>query len=36
VIDSSGAMVEGDVVYVNANEVTVAFSGAFSGIAYLN
>jgi hypothetical protein len=35
-VDSTGAQVEGDVTYVNANEITVSFAGPFSGIAYLN
>lgn len=35
VVDSSGAQVEGDVVYVG-NTVVVTFSAAFSGNAYLS
>lgn len=34
--DSSGAQVEGDVTYTDANTLTLEFSGAFSGVAYLN
>jgi hypothetical protein len=36
VVDSSGAQVEGDVEYVDANNVLATFAGAFSGVAYLN
>lgn len=36
VVDSSGNVVYGDVTYVTENEVTINFSGAFSGKAYLN
>ena len=36
VIDSGGSVVEGDLVYTSANLVTITFSGAFSGKAYLN
>ena len=36
VVDSSGSMVEGDVVYNSSNQVTLSFGGAFSGVAYLN
>ena len=36
VVDSTGEEVEGDIVYTNANTVTVSFSGAFSGTAYLS
>jgi hypothetical protein len=36
VVDSSGDVVWGDVHYVDANTVTLTFSGAFSGVAYLN
>lgn len=36
VIDSSNRHVEGDVAYVNANVLTLTFSAAFSGVAYLS
>lgn len=36
VIDSGDSVVEGDLVYTSANLVTITFSGAFSGKAYLN
>lgn len=36
VIDSSGAEVIGDVEYTSLNSLTLTFSGAFGGIAYLN
>ena len=36
VIDSAGSEVEGDIDYTSANVVTLTFSGAFSGKAYLN
>lgn len=36
VVDSSGSVVEGDVTYDTANQVTVAFTAAFSGTAYLS
>lgn len=36
VIDSSGAVVEGDISYDSINQVTLRFSGAFSGVAYLS
>jgi hypothetical protein len=36
VVDSSGNMVEGDVVYNSSNQVTLSFGVAFSGVAYLN
>lgn len=36
VVDSSGRQVEGDVVYVDANHVTITFTAAFSGLAYFN
>jgi hypothetical protein len=35
VVDSSGAQVEGDVVF-STNQVQVTFSAAFSGTAYLS
>lgn len=36
VIDSSGDEVEGDVTYINNTQLTLTFSAAFSGTAYLN
>ncbi len=36
VIDSGGSSVEGAVVYVTANQLTIEFSAAFSGVAYCN
>jgi hypothetical protein len=36
VVDSAGNVVEGDVDFLSANEITVAFSAPFSGEAYLN
>lgn len=35
IVDSGGDQVIGDVNYVDANNITVTFSSAFSGIAYL-
>jgi hypothetical protein len=34
--DSSGNIVEGEIAYTNANSLTVSFSSAFSGKAYLS
>jgi hypothetical protein len=36
VVDSSGEVVEGDVRYTDANSLTIYFSAAFAGMAYLN
>ena len=36
VVDSAGNQVEGDIEYVDANNVILSFCGAFSGKAYLN
>ena len=36
VVDSAGTMVFGDVIYDNENQVTITFTAAFSGKAYLN
>lgn len=36
VIDSAGGTVIGDVSYVSQNRITITFSGAFSGQAFLN
>lgn len=34
--DSGGSIVEGEVAYTNANEITLTFSSSFSGTAYLS
>jgi hypothetical protein len=34
--DSAGNIVEGEITYTNANSLTVSFSSAFSGKAYLS
>lgn len=36
VIDAHGAEVEGDVAYVDSNNLTITFSIPFAGTAYLN
>jgi hypothetical protein len=36
IADSSGRQVEGDVIFNDANQVTLQFVGSFAGIAYLN
>lgn len=36
VVDSAGSVVYGDVVYDNDRQLTVRFTSAFSGKAYLN
>ncbi len=36
VVDSAESLVVGDVAYVDSNNVTLTFNGAFSGKAYLN
>ena len=36
VVDSSGDQVEGDVTHDSVDQLTVVFSAAFSGDAYLN
>jgi hypothetical protein len=36
VVDSAGDPVEGTVAYADANNLTITFSAAFSGEAYLN
>jgi hypothetical protein len=36
VVDSGGSVVEGEVDYIDRNNITLTFSGAFSGRAYLN
>jgi hypothetical protein len=36
VIDSAGTTVEGDITHTNSNLLTIHFSGAFTGVAYLS
>ena len=36
VVDSTGSCVEGDLDYIDGNSLTVSFTAAFSGLAYLN
>lgn len=36
VADSAGSVVEGDVTYLNENEIRLNFSALFSGSVYLN
>ena len=36
VIDSAGSVVHGDITYTNSNNLTLTFSAAFSGVAYIN
>jgi hypothetical protein len=36
VVDSSGRIIEGSIVYDSRNQLTVTFSAAFAGSAYLN
>lgn len=36
VVDSGGSEVEGNVGYIDQNSLTLTFSAAFSGIAYLS
>ena len=36
VIDSAGSVVIGEIEYIDMNNVTITFSAAFSGVAYLN
>lgn len=36
VVDSGGSVVEGDITYDSNNQITLNFSAAFSGDAYLN
>jgi len=35
-LDSAGTQVEGDVVWTSLNQLTVTFSAAFGGVAYLS
>ena len=34
--DSGGSIVEGEIAYTNNNSLTITFTGAFSGKAYLS
>lgn len=36
VVDSAGTIYEGEIAYTNSNSLTVSFSQAFSGKAYLS
>ena len=36
VVDSAGTIYEGEITYTNTNSLTVSFSTAFSGMAYLS
>lgn len=36
VVDSAGSQVEGETVWTSTNSLTITFSGAFSGVAYLS
>ena len=36
VVDTANQIVIGDVTYINSNSLTITFSAAFSGKAYLN
>ena len=36
VVDSGGTVVIGEVSYLSANQITITFSAAFAGKAYLN
>jgi hypothetical protein len=36
IVDSGGNMVTGDIQYINLNNVTLSFTSAFTGKAYLN
>jgi len=36
VVDSAGSQVEGEAVWTSTNSLTITFSGAFSGVAYLS
>lgn len=36
VLDSAGSICEGEIIYTSQNALTVTFSGAFSGEAYLS
>lgn len=36
VIDTAGSVVQGEITYVDSNNLTLTFSAAFKGTAYLN
>lgn len=36
VVDSANTVVVGDVEYIDENNIVITFSGAFSGMAYMN
>jgi len=36
IVDSAGDTVEGSVKHINSNSLTITFSAAFAGKAYLN
>jgi len=36
VLDSAGSSVEGEIVYDSASSITLTFTSAFSGVAYLS
>ena len=36
VVDSGGSIVLGEITYTDDNNITLTFSAAFSGVAYLN
>lgn len=36
IVDSGGSMVYGDVQYIDNKTIMITFTGAFSGMAYLN
>lgn len=36
IVDSEGAMVIGDILYIDENNLQISFSSAFSGKAYFN
>lgn len=36
VVDSANSVVDGDILYITENQLTLTFVGAFSGKAYLN
>jgi hypothetical protein len=36
IVDSSGSLVMGEIVYIDSNNIQLKFSSAFSGYAYLN
>lgn len=36
VVDSANSVVVGDVEYIDENNLVITFSGAFSGMAYMN